>query len=54
MEKNSAGRAKDHQHDLGGGEEDSSRSRKIEARSQGLMFQRELRGIKLASKLANS
>ena len=41
MEKNSGSRAKDHQHDLGGGKEDSSRLRKMEARSQGPMFQRE-------------
>ena len=34
MEKNSASRAKDHQHDLQGGKEDSSRSRKMEAHSQ--------------------
>jgi len=45
MKKNSASRDKDHQHDLGGGKEDSSRSGKMKARSQGPMFLRERKGV---------
>ena len=41
VEKNPASRAKDHQNDLGGGKEDSPRLGKMEACSQGPMFQGE-------------
>ena len=50
MEKNSISRAdEDHQFELGGGKEDSSRSGKMEAHSQGPMFQKERREISQAS-----
>ena len=46
VENKPASRAKDRQHDLGGGKEDSPRSGKIEACSQGPMFQGETRRTK--------
>ena len=47
VQKNPASRAKDRQHDLRGGEEDSPRSGKMEAYSQGPMFQGERRELRL-------
>ena len=45
VDNNPASRAKDRQHDLGGGKEDSPRSGKMEACSQGPMLQEERRGL---------